>query len=183
MHQGTKIPGVSESSSAKPTHFMHHIADNADHNSRNLNDCNTIYWMSIICTVTLAVFSSFATPRLGDLSTEDIIRITEKERKIILSSRKSLKLMFIELNQPLNAFDPLTSAWVAKWLLNPWQLWWRGYMQVVNTGNHPGQVSTFFMPMIDLKSTDSVKKAMRRRNIFPVSHDTSLTLTSRYIGI
>ena len=56
-------------------------------------------------------------------------------------------------------------------------------MQVVNNGNHPGQASTFFMPMIDLKSTDSVKKALRRRNIFPVSHDTSLTLTSRYTGI
>ena len=37
VHQGTKIPGVSESSSAEPTHFMHHVADNAEHNSRTLD--------------------------------------------------------------------------------------------------------------------------------------------------
>ena len=29
-------------------------------------------------------------------------------------------------------------------------------MQTVNTGNHPSQASTFFMPMIGLKSTDPV---------------------------
>ena len=37
VHQGTKIPGVFESSSAEPTYFMHHVADNADHNSRTLD--------------------------------------------------------------------------------------------------------------------------------------------------
>ena len=29
-------------------------------------------------------------------------------------------------------------------------------MQTVNTGNHSGLVSTFFMPMIDINSTDPV---------------------------
>ena len=41
VHQGTKIPGVSGSSSAEPTHFMHHVADNADHNSSILDGHNT----------------------------------------------------------------------------------------------------------------------------------------------
>ena len=29
-------------------------------------------------------------------------------------------------------------------------------MQTVNTSNHPGQAPTFFMPMIGVKSTDSI---------------------------
>ena len=51
-HQGTKISGVSESSSAKPTYFMDHVADNADHNSRALDGRNAFHGMGIIycCT-------------------------------------------------------------------------------------------------------------------------------------
>ena len=45
VHQGTKISGVSESSSAKPTHFMHHVAGN--------------------------VAGTFTIPRLENVSTED----------------------------------------------------------------------------------------------------------------
>ena len=52
VHQGTKIPGVSESSSAEPTHFMHHVADNADHNSRTLDGRHTFHGMGIICCYT-----------------------------------------------------------------------------------------------------------------------------------
>ena len=56
---------------------------------------------------------------LEDVSTEDLIRLTEIEQKILPSSRKLLKLKFIELNQPVNAFDTLTSDWATTWLLNP----------------------------------------------------------------
>ena len=155
---GTKIPGVSESSSAEPTHFVHHVADNADHNSRTLDGRNTFHGMGIICSVTPAVSSFLTIPRLENVSTEDLIKVTKIERKILPSSRKLLKLKFIELNKPLNAFDPvnafdpLSSAWAALWLLNLQQPLWSGYMQTVNTGNHLGGASTFFMPMIDIKS-------------------------------
>ena len=40
-HQGTQIPSVSESSSAEPTNFTHHVADNTDPNSRTLDGHNT----------------------------------------------------------------------------------------------------------------------------------------------
>ena len=70
MHQGTKIPGVSEYSSAEPTHFMYHVADNADHNSRTLDGCNTFHGIGIICSVTPAVSSSLTIPRLEDVSTK-----------------------------------------------------------------------------------------------------------------
>ena len=121
-----------------------------------LDSRNTIHGMGIICSVTPAVSSSLTIPRLEDVSTEDIIRLTEIERKILPLRRKPLKLKFIELNKPVNTFYPLSSAWAATWLLNPRQTLWNGFMQTLNTGNHPDRTSTFFMPMIDLKSTDPV---------------------------
>ena len=155
-HQGTKIPGVSESSSAEPTHFRHHVVDNSDHNSRTLDVRNTFHGMVVIYSVTPAFSSSFTIPRLVDVSTEDLIKLTETERQILPSARKPLKFKLIELNKPVNAFDRLSSTWAATWLLNPRQPLWSGYMQTVNTGNYPGRASTFFILMIDLKSTDLV---------------------------
>ena len=126
-HQGTRISGVSESSSAEPMHFMHHVADNIDHNSSTLDGRNRFHGMGIICSViTPAVSSSFTIPHSVDVSTEDLIRLTKIERKVLSSSRKPLKLRFIERNKPVNAFDPLSSAWTAMWLLNPRQLLWSG---------------------------------------------------------
>lgn len=51
-------------------HFMHHVADNADQKSRTLIGCNTFYGLGIICSVTPVVCSSFAIPRLENMSTE-----------------------------------------------------------------------------------------------------------------
>ena len=113
MHQGTKTPGVSESSSSEPTHFMQHVTDNADRNSRALEGPNTFHGKGIICSVTSAVSSSLTIPRLGERSTEDLIRLTEIEQKMLPSSRKPLKLKFIKLNKPVNTFYPLSSAWAA----------------------------------------------------------------------
>ena len=152
----SKIPGVSQSSLAVPTRFIPHLADNANRNSRTLDGRNSFHVMGVIHSVTPAVSSSFTIPRLQDVSTEDLIRLTEIEQKILPSSRKPQELIFIELKKPVNAFDPLSSAWAATWLLNPQQPLWSGYMQTVNTSNHPGQAPTFFMPMIGVKSTDSI---------------------------
>ena len=45
VQKGTKIAIVSESSSAEPTHLMHHVPDNANQNPRTLDGCNTVYGM------------------------------------------------------------------------------------------------------------------------------------------
>ena len=131
---------------------MHHVADNIDQNSRALDG----HGMGIIYLVTLAVASSFTIPRLEEMLTEDLIELTEIERKILPSSRKTLKVRFIELNEPVDAFDQISSPWAATWLLNPRQPLRSGYMETVNTDNHPGRASTFLMLMICLKSIDPV---------------------------
>ena len=81
-HMRTKIPGFSESSSFETTHFMHHVADNAEHNPRALDGCNTFYGMVTICSVTTVVSSSFTIPQSEDVSTklDKLIGLTEKEQ-------------------------------------------------------------------------------------------------------
>ena len=82
VYKGTKIPVVSESSSAKTTHLMHHVADNANHNPATLEGCNTVYGMSTICSVTPAVSLSLTITQLEDVSTklDKLIRLTGKEQ-------------------------------------------------------------------------------------------------------
>ena len=85
----------------------YHVADNANHNSRIFDCRNTFHGIGIISFVTTAVSFSLTIPRLEDVSTEDLIRLAEIERKILQSSGKPLKLNFIELKKPVNAFDSL----------------------------------------------------------------------------
>ena len=46
--------------------------------------------------------------------------------------------------------------WKTSWLLRPERPSWNGFMQMVSHGPHPGSSSVFFMPMIDLKSSDEI---------------------------
>ena len=73
---------------------MHHVADVADHNPKTLDGRNTFHAMSIIYSVTLAASSSFAIRRLEDVSTKDLIRLTETEQEILPPSRRTLRLKF-----------------------------------------------------------------------------------------
>ena len=46
--------------------------------------------------------------------------------------------------------------WKTSWLLRPERPSWNGFMQMVSQGPHPGRSSVFFMPMINLKSSDEI---------------------------
>ena len=104
---------MSESSAGKPTLFIQHLADNADHNSRTFDGCSTFHGMEIKCPVTPVLSSSNAIQCLEDASAEGLIRLTKIEQKTFPSSRRLLKLTFIELNEQVNAFDLLTSVLAA----------------------------------------------------------------------
>eukprot|EP00794_Sanderia_malayensis_P020950 gene20950-23000_t len=54
-------------------------------------------------------------------------------------------------NDTTNIFDVL---WKSAWALKPERPMWNGFMQMVHNGEHPGQSSIIFMPMIDMKSSD-----------------------------
>ena len=78
VHQVTKIPGLPESSSAEPTHCMHHV-ENANHNSWALVGHNTFHGMGIICYVTPVVSSSFPILRLEDVSISIVLDLLRSE--------------------------------------------------------------------------------------------------------
>ena len=62
-------------------------------------------------------------------------------------------------------------------LLKPPKPLWNGFMQMIHKGEHPGQTSVIFMPMIDMKSSDEscilptmhfVTEHAKRYNMSPV---------------
>ena len=75
MHQGTKTPGSA--SSTEPTRCMHRV-ENTNHDPRTLDGRNTFHGMGIICAVKPAVSPPFVILRLEDMSTEDLIKLTEE---------------------------------------------------------------------------------------------------------
>ena len=44
--------------------------------------------------------------------------------------------------------------WKSAWMLILQGPLWNGFMQMIHKGEHPGQASVTFMPMIDMKSSD-----------------------------
>ena len=154
--QGTHIPGLS-GSSPDLSHFMQFTADNTDHNIRTLDGRNTFHGIGIIASVTPKVSETFHVPRLKEVTTDDLVKLARIERHILPSSSKTRPLKFIPLKAvDSGLFDLPTVVWSSTWLLNPMQPLWSGYMQAVSQGCYPGQGSVFFMPMIDMKSTDPV---------------------------
>ena len=155
ISQGTKIPGLN-TSDTETNHFIQYTADNVDHNLRTLDGRGTFHGMGIIVSTTPRLNCRSVIPRLKDVSTVDLVKLTDIERKI-LPSKKKIQVKFQCLRDPIqSSIDSLSSMWAASWLLNPKQPLWSGYMQMVSSGSYPGQSSIRFMPMIDLKSTDPV---------------------------
>ena len=144
VSQGTKIPGLNTLSS-ETKHFIQYIGDNVDHNSRTLDGRDTFHGMGIIVAATSRLDSHSVIPRLKNVATEDILKLTNIER-VILPSKKKIQIKFQTLHDPIqNSIDSLSTMWAATWLLNPKQPLWSGYMQMVG-----------FMPIIDLKSPDPI---------------------------
>ena len=156
MSQGTNIPGVDKLPMDIP-YCMQPIADNTDHNTRTLDGHNTFHGIGIIATVTSRISASFKVPRLKEVTTDDLIKVAQIERHILPSTSKARKLLFSQLCKDADYISDLsTIVWASTWLLNPKQPLWSGYMQAVGSCSYPGQASIFFMPMINLKSTDHV---------------------------
>ncbi len=149
-HQGTEIEGLDNDS------FIQHIADNVDHNVRTIDGLNTFHGMGIIASVTPRVTSTKSVPR-KDVSSKDVMNIGSTETRTFRWRQKlsgSLKYKILpefNANDTTNILDVL---WKSAWTLKPERPLWNGFMQMVHNGEHPGQSSIIFMPMIDMKSSD-----------------------------
>ena len=134
--------------------------------------------MGIIAAVTPRVTATKLVPRVEVLS-KDIMQIGSIETHLFYRHRNSSCLKYESL-QHFSAGDTTGSVdilWKSAWMLKPQRPLWNGFMQMVQKGEHPGQSSVIFMPMIDMKSSDEsyilstmhfVTEQARRYNTSPI---------------
>ena len=143
--------------------FVHHIADNADHNTRTLDGKNTFHGMGIIATITPSpkAITRMTIPRkqvsANDLKEAGQIRIIQYTRK---ASALSNIIYSMEID-PVESRDPSADVnllWLSSWFFKTppaSRPGWNGTMQMVTTGNqHLGKASIVFLPFIDLPASD-----------------------------
>ena len=138
--------------------FIQHIADNVDHNLRTLDGYNTFHGMGIIAAVTPRTEISKIVPRINVMA-EDIAALGKINITFFKPREGALSLLKYNKLSDFTTEDDTANAdllWKTSWLLQPERLSWNGYMQMVSQGSHPGISSVFFMPMIDLKSSDEI---------------------------
>lgn len=149
--QGTDIPGYSDG------HFIQYVADNVDHNIRTIDGHNTFHGMGIIAAVTPGIKSRTPVARIS-VTTEDITAIGRIDIHAWRGDSCRLRSMVYNksfeniMNQP--RISNIDLLWKVSWLLRPRRPCWSGLMQLICKGDHPGQSSVIFLPMIDMDPTD-----------------------------
>ena len=146
VNQGTDIPGFT------PGHFGQYVADNVDHNVRTIDGMDTFHGMGMIAVTTPSTESTQRVPRVNVVA-EDIASIGTVNITPFMPTCDGMQSLCYEELHNIQKDDP-TSRLDALWRLSlsvrssiPA---WSGMMQMVHTGDHPGQSSVLFLPMIDL---------------------------------
>ena len=150
------ISAVEDLDEILPGGFIHHVADNVDHDICTLDGNNTFHGMGIIASVTPASTSArIRIPRINP--TADDIRNAQKIRIVHHKSDDSI-LSRIRY-EGLRDFQPVVNStleilWHSSWYLKTPRPGWNATQQALMVGNHPGKSSIVFLPMIDLPASD-----------------------------
>ena len=147
--QGTDIPDHSAEQR------IQYVADNVDHNVATLDGSGTFHGRGIIVTKTPGSKSSRPVPRIS-VTAEDInaigrVNIEYFEPASPISPFVYKPLVDWEVEDPTHNLDVL---WKTSLILHSPRPGWSGMMQMVNNGEHPGQSSVMFLPMIDMNPSD-----------------------------
>ena len=172
--QGTDIEGY------KPEQFIQYVADNVDHNIRSLDGLNTFHGMGIIASVTPGIRTKVKVPRkatsveeLTDLGRINIHPFISPNSDVL----QSIKYETVAKFDVRDDTDMIDLLWKVSWPLRNPQPAWSGMMHMVYHGEHPGQASTIFLPMIDMNPSDTtciystlkfVCSHAKRYNVTPV---------------
>ena len=148
--QGIEIPNL------KPEHLIQYAADNVNHNICTLDGHNTFHGMGMIATVTPGTYSNRTIPRIT-VSAEDIAAVVHVDIKHFVSEFDGLQAKcYGELHE--HDVEDLTAnvdlLWNISLSLHSPRPAWAGLMQMVHKGDHPGQTSVSFLPMIDMNPSD-----------------------------
>ena len=170
--QGTDIPGYT------PGKFVQYVADNVDHNTRTLDGRGTFHGMGIIATITPGTRTCKTVPKR--IVTNEEILDAGNVPIYYYGPREKHRLLYKEIRN-LKVVDDLKSLdllWkVSQPILKSPQVGWSGTMQRVCQGEHPGQSSILFLPMIDMDPGDEtciystlrfVSEKAKRYNVTPI---------------
>jgi hypothetical protein len=148
--QGTNIDDLSKDQ------FVQFIADNVDHNVSTIDGRGTFHGMGIIATITPKKKNVFKPISKLHVTAEEIAtvgRINIEYFKIPpeLSPLKYHLLPKMPISDMTSGLDVL---WETSLLLQNPRPSWSGMMQMLHTGQYPGQSSVLFLPMIDMNPSD-----------------------------
>lgn len=148
---GTDIPGFI------PGHFIQYVADNVDHDICTLNGINTFHAMSIIASVTPKTVQTLQVARRA-VSAEDIAQVGRINIRHFTSVCGGMQSFLYDtlpastdLSQSSSNVDLL---WKISLNVRSPRPSWTGMMQMVQKGEHRGEASIMFLPMIDLNPGD-----------------------------
>ena len=171
VNQGTDIPSHT-------SEFVQYVADNVDHYIRTLDGNDTFHGMGIIAAVTPGTMQSQLVPRrqvnAEDISTAGCIQI---QHQGLANQEIEIKYNDIVIQKTLDPTANLDILWKTSLLFGFFRPAWSGMMQYVHRGNHPGQSSVTFLPMIDMSSSDPtcifstlkfVTEHARKHNVTPI---------------
>jgi 5'-3' exonuclease len=148
---GTDIPGFT------PGHFIQYVADNVDHDICTLNGRNTFHGMGIIASVTPKTVRTLQIARRA-VSAEDIAQVGRINIRPFTSACGGMQSFLYEKLPACTDLRQISSnvdlLWKVSLTVRSPRPSWTGMMQMVHKGEHPGEASIMFLPMIDLSPSD-----------------------------
>lgn len=149
MMQGTDIQNCT------PEHFLQYAADNVDHNIRTIDGKNTFHGMGIIVGITPKTTTTKPVRRIN-VTNEDIKAVGGINIEHFTYNRNMESMHYEHLTNPdlEKPYAKLDLLWEASLMLKTATPLWSGLMQMVYKGEHPGESSVMFLPMIDMDPND-----------------------------
>ncbi|KAL8606521.1 hypothetical protein ACOMHN_037752 [Nucella lapillus] len=149
--QGIDLPDIQEGST------LQFVSDNVDHNAVTLDGRNTFHGMGTIAVVTPGASRPTRIPR-KPVDLQEIKAIGQIPIRIYRSDWNGLSKVMYQPVPDVAADDPtsdMDTLWRISWPLKSPRPVWNGFMQEAHAdGVYPGKSEVFFMPMIDMSSSD-----------------------------
>ena len=133
--------------------LVQYMADNVDHNVRTLDGEGTFHGMGIIATITPGTNTQKIVPRI-QVTAQDIAAVGRINIHYCKSQFADMAPLVYKYLEDMDIDDPtalLDVLWKISLPLRTPRPAWTGMMQMVHQGEHPGQSSVHFLPMIDIE--------------------------------
>ena len=133
-------------------HFIQFVADNVDHNIRTIDGLNTFHGMGMIASMTPVIHFTKQNPR-ATVTSKDIEAVGRINTSYFRKKNNSGELLKYEelfISHAADKSKQIDLMWKIAFPLVSHVPAWSGYMQMVRKGNHPGDASVQFLPIIDM---------------------------------